>query len=471
MKPTYLYTILFSTALIVGCKKNIEVGAPVNNTNAANVYATDVTAAAVLTGIYSTISANSFSTSPAFNSLSNFLSLSADEVVLYPSVSNSISKAYYMNALSTSVAGSEFWNNTYPILYYINAAIEGLNGSNTLTPAVKTQLLGEAKFLRAFSYFYLLNLYKEVPLVVSTRAEVNATLSRAATADVWQQIVADLKDAQNLLTSGYVAANATTSTNERTRPNKWAATALLAKTYLYTGKYDSAEIQATSIIGNTALYDTIPLKDTFLKNSKEAIWQIQPVGTGTNTPDARYFILPASGPSNTNPIYLSQALINSFEPGDLRFINWVGSVTANSKTYYFPYKYKVALVNQPVTEYTTVFRVAEQYIIRAEARAKQNNLSNAISDLNTIRNRAGLINTSAMTQSDILSAIQQERRVELFTEWGNRWFDLKRWSIIDNIMTVATAQKGGTWKTTSQFFPLPLVDIQRDPNLVQNPGY
>ncbi|MBC7851372.1 MAG: RagB/SusD family nutrient uptake outer membrane protein, partial [Chitinophagaceae bacterium] len=110
---------------------------------------------------------------------------------------------------------------------------------------------------------------------------------------------------------------------------------------------------------------------------------------------------------------------------------------------------------------------AEQYLIRAEARAKLNDLTGAISDLNTIRNRAGLANTIAVSQQNILNAIAEERRTELFGEWGHRWFDLKRTGKINEVMNALKAN----WKATDALWPIPIDQLKANPALVQNPGY
>ena len=176
----------------------------------------------------------------------------------------------------------------------------------------------------------------------------------------------------------------------------------------------------------------------------------------------------------SNPVYLSSFLLSAYEPGDQRRVSWVGSKTVGTNTYYYPFKYESATFNTPVTEYLMVLRLAEQFLIRAEARAQQSNLSGAASDLNMIRNRAGLTNTTATTQADMLTAIYHERQVELFTEWGHRWLDMKRIGNIDAVMGGSTGvcqAKGGTWNTDWQWYPLPLYDLQQDANLVQNAGY
>ncbi len=165
--------------------------------------------------------------------------------------------------------------------------------------------------------------------------------------------------------------------------------------------------------------------------------------------------------------------MNSFEPGDQRRSNWVDSVIVGSTTYYYPYKYKIGLVNTPTAEYSTILRLGEQYLIRAEAKAQQGNIQGASADLDAIRTRAGLADTAANTQADLLTAIQHERQVELFTEWGHRWLDLKRTGAVDAVMGTggACAAKGGTWNTNWQLYPIPLSELQANPNIKQNQGY
>ncbi|MBS1500588.1 MAG: RagB/SusD family nutrient uptake outer membrane protein [Bacteroidetes bacterium] len=388
----------------------------------------------------------------------------------------------YLNKLTAGVSANTLsyvnnWTDFYSKLYVVNLALERLTNSKTLTPAVKQQLMGEAKFLRAFFYFYLTNLYGDVPLTTSSDYTVNAVLARSSQTLIYQQIVADLISAQSLLSNGYVAADGQTNTTERVRPNKWAATALLARAYLSTGDWADAIKQATAIINNSAEYSLVPLNNVFLKNSNEAIWQWQPVTAGQNTWDALVFVLPASGPSTgssigNHPVYVSAQLENSFEAGDQRKTNWLDSVTVGGTTYYYPYKYKSATLNAPVTEYTMVLRLGEQYLIRAEAEAENNDSGDAVTDLNMIRTRAGLPNYAGPTdKASLLAAILHERQVELFTEWGSRWLDLKRTGNINAVMTAVAPTKGTTWNPDWALYPLPLYDIVQDPKLTQNPGY
>jgi hypothetical protein len=150
-------------------------------------------------------------------------------------------------------------------------------------------------------------------------------------------------------------------------------------------------------------------------------------------------------------------------------------VIAGGVTYYYPFKYKIDSLGAPVSEYEMVLRLGEQYLIRAEAEANgTGGTGAAISDLNVIRNRAGLPNYSgASDPTSVSNAIYHERQVELFTEWGHRWLDLKRTGMVDTVMGTggACAAKGGTWNTNWQWYPISLYELQHDPNLQQNSGY
>lgn len=469
----YFSIILLCCLFFQSCKKFIEVDPPVTNFTSENVYASDGTAAAVLTGIYTWMN-----TDMGFGlTTSLFTGLYGDELELFGKTANLAKRyiPYYTNALSSTNMDMDFSRLVYPVVYTVNAAVEGLSASTTLTPAVKAGLLGEAKFMRAFCYFYLVNLYGDVPLAITTNYRENALLARAPVQSVYAQIISDLHDAQTLLSEDYVDASGITPTAERLRPNRSAATALLARASLYAGQYADAAAAATSVIANTALYDTVPLNNVFLKTSKEAIWQLQNVHQNIGTSEADLFILPPGGPTAEEgaPVYLSDQLLNSFEPGDLRVANWVNSVTAGGNRYYYAWKYKQDILPQdiPVKEYSTVLRLAELYLIRAEARAQTGDLAGAANDLNLVRKRAGLPASPAVTKEALLTAILQERKVELFTEWGHRWLDMKRTHTVDAVMNTVTPLKGGVWSSHRALFPFQQDDVRKAPKLVQNPGY
>lgn len=493
------FPLIILTALMfisTACKKLTDGGLPKNLLTDEVTFAADGTAIAAVTSTYATISNMNIPADP-FKSIGLRAGLSADELSFFTNYPPSTSGyedllKYYQNSLTA--ANATPWVQCYAFIFNANVAINSLNMAGKLTPRVKEQLLGEMKFIRAFMYFYLVNLYGDVPLALSGDFTQNQQIGRTPKAQVYQQMIRDLTEAQAVLSEGYVDGTLMATTTERVRPNKWAATALLARCYLYTGEYDKAEAQASSVIANSALYRLAPLNDAFLKNSQETIWSTQPVGTLTlaNTAEGRVFNLTASGPNTTTPVYLSNQQLAAFSPGDLRGTvgYWVGSVTASGTTYIYPTKYKIGSTNTATAEYSMMLRLAEQYLIRAEARAQQGKGAAAAEDLNALRTRARAAQTTAipnplpsisstLSQADLLTAVMKERQAELFTEWGHRWLDLKRTGTIDAVMTIVTPLKvitsstSNNWNSSFALYPIPQAEIDRSPLLKgqQNPGY
>jgi len=482
MRSINITTILIALAALGSCKKLVTVAPPTTAIESSSVFAGDASASSAVSGIYSrmmgglpysgvqgVVTTGGFASGNQ-NSVTFYGALSADELVNYPSSSIAPSFYFYGNAItSTAVTTQPLWDEIYQYIYTANAGLEGLaDSSSGVSPSVRTQLTGECLFIRAFCYFYLTNLFGDVPLLTTTDYTKNQHAARTAQSAVYTQIVADLTTAETLLNADYSAVQG----GERVRPIKWAAAAMLARTYLYMGKWADAETQSSLVI-NSGLY-ALPasLSTVFLKNSPETIWSLRPVIANENTPDALTFLLNGIPNTAANNVTLLGKLLAAFEPGDKRRTTWVDSLTAGNTTYYYAYKYRVGvLVNEPLTEYSMVLRLAEQYLIRAEARAQQGDLTGAAADLDMIRRRAGLGAATAATQQDMLTAILHERQTELFTEWGHRWLDLKRTGSIDSVMTVVCPLKGAAWTTNARLWPIPLSEIQSDNQLTQNPGY
>lgn len=482
---------LSSMMLFTSCKKLVDIGPSLNALVENNVFAADATAIAVLTDIYANMSRSGTGSFTGSRSISVLAGLSADELTLGKDITNLVYQAYYKNELSSQnpSAGSEFWEPLYKYIYKCNAAIEGLSTSeaSSLTNAVRQQLLGEAYFLRAFFYFYLVNMYGDVPLALTTDYKLNGLLPRTSVSLVYNQIIKDLKQAEQLLSAEFLDNTLLKGTSEKVRPTKWVANALLSRTYLYIGKFEEAEIEATKVINQSSLFATsnVKLNDVFLKNSKETIWQLQPIVSYYNTQDGLTFVIPTTGLTignagiPQNPVQLSSLLLNVFENGDLRKVygNWVDTTIISGISYPFIYKYKQnsrdlnITSNGSMKEYLMVFRLAEQYLIRAEARANKGDISGAKSDIDIIRVRAGLANTLASDKDGLLSAIAHERQVELACEWGHRWFDLKRTGRANTEMVNIASIKGGIWQPTDLLYPILRADILKNPNLTQNPGY
>ncbi|MBL7697128.1 MAG: RagB/SusD family nutrient uptake outer membrane protein [Chitinophagaceae bacterium] len=471
MKKTTLYTfgksVVASAILLLvvtGCKKAVTVEPPAGQLTGPIIFENEGTAVAALTGIYNRMINSIGFASGSFGSVSFVTGLTADELISQGGDENG---QFYRNDILSrnAIMTMQLWNLAYNHIYSANTVIEGVRKSAALSEAAKTQLEGEARFIRAFSHFYLVNLWGKIPTVATTDYQQNNIASKVEPDSVYRFIENDLLDAINLLNSDYVSGIADV-TAERIRPNSFAARALLARVYLYTGRWAEAEAMASSVIASSGTYQLANITDVFLMNNPEAIWQLQSTSPGSNTPDARVYII-NEGNLPTTAI-LSPSLINTFEAGDLRRSNWMDSVITNGVTYIFPFKYK-ELQTGETKEYTTVMRLAEQYFIRAEARAESGNLTGAADDLNIIRIRAGLPElTDALTKDEIIDAVMHERRVEFFTEWGHRWLDLKRRSMVNAVMS---AEKPASWQETDQLFPIPESETLINPRLTQNPGY
>lgn len=450
--------VVFLMIISPSCEKFLDVKEPIDKVVSTTVFSNDESARSAVLGIYGRMMENLFY---SFNgSISVYTGLSSDEITnSIPDVDNDQFTANSLNS-NNYVVKSQFWDALYNYVYHANACQEGLDRSTGVSPNVKSQLTGEVKFIRALCYFYLTNFFGDVPLQLTTDYRTNAIEPRKNATDVYQQIVLDLKDAQPLLPESYVG-------NDRVRPNKMVATAFLSRVYLYLKDWSNAEIQATTVINSGVYSLNNNLNEVFLFNSNETIWQLETILGSYKTAEGNAFV---PYPAGSMPAYpITTSLENSFETNDARKTSWLSSSVIGSSTYFFPFKYHVKYAFlDPRKEYNIVFRLAEILLVRAEARAHLNNIAGAQSDLNMVRARAGLPNTIAIDSATLLSALEQERRAELFAEWGHRWFDLKRTNRSDAILS---SLKAPNWQPTDILYPIPFSQLQLNPNLTQNQGY
>jgi hypothetical protein len=463
--------LLLTGCTFTACRKLVEIGPPVNQVGLDQSFESDATASSAVLGIYNASNTRSF-IFPA----TVLPGLSANEI------QNNVSSPNYdefkQNAITitNSNIANLLWYYPYYTLSQANAMMEGIERSRSLSPAVKNQLLGETKAWRAFVLFHLVNYYGAVPLPLTDDPIGNATLARTPAAQVWQRIITDLKDAVALLSDTYPSVL-------RARINRQTANALLARAYLYTKDWQNAEATASTVIGS-GIYSLSPdLNTAFVNTSNEIIWQMATL-TGvsiytSNTDAAGGSFAAASG---TVPAFsLTDTLYNSLEEGDLRKVSWVAPTVIGGTNYKVMTKYKLRVLPSGTTtgnEFNVVLRLAEQYLIRAEARAQLSNLSGAIADADTIRRRAGLpMLDNTLSQQQVLLAIEKERKAELFGEWGHRWFDLKRTpSVVSpadktRADDVIGGMRPSTWNVTDILYPIPDAQRTANPALTQNPGY
>ncbi|RQO75622.1 RagB/SusD family nutrient uptake outer membrane protein [Pedobacter sp. KBW06] len=443
------------------CKKFINIDPPNTQILSNLVFTSDATATAAVTGIYSRLAGSEREgfASGGLSSITYLTALSSDELISY-----STSNDFYKNAINpnNTTLVNALWQEPYNCIYSANLVLEGLDKYQGVSPAVKRQLQGEVKFIRAFCYFHLLNLFENIPLHLSTDFRINSVSPAAPKAEVYDQITEDLKQSVTLLTGNY------SPKAEVIRANQWAAMALLARVYLYTSQWQKAEQTATSIIESGYYSLSTDLNSVFLKNSIEAIWQLKPIDPLYNTNEGKYFRLQNS-PLSTGAAALNSALVLDFDSKDKRRRLWIDSISISGQKFYFSSKYKISGGHQePLVEYSMILRLAEQYLIRAEARAMQGNSYGAKADLNQVRHRSALPELTTDSQTEILQAITTERRHELFMEWGQRWYDLKRLQLTDQILTPAKPQD---WQSSDALYPIPQKELSNNHNLKQNTGY
>lgn len=456
------YAIIFIIPiLLLACKKSIQVDPPINPIVSEVVFGNDSSAISSLTGIYfEMMNGSNGATQFSSSGITIFTGMYSDELRYFaPSFRDEFQKSFLSQG-SHDLLVSFLWDRAYRYIYTANVCMEGLNKSTKLTSSIKTRLLGEALFIRAFCYFHLVNIFGAVPMPLTGDYRVNITLGRSSESEVYDRIIKDLKEAQTYLPDTY-------DNSGRIRPIKWAATALLARVLLYQGDWAGAEDQSSSVINSAHFSLLSDPAFVFRKESRETIWQLFPSNTPINTFEGGLFIPSSSG---AVPGYLmTDSLLKAFEMGDSRRLKWVGAriYSGYPDSLYYPAKYKVRTAIA-ISENYVVLRLAEQYLIRSEARARQNKLTEAQDDINKIRNRAGLENTTAMSLQDLLAAIERERRIELFAEWGNRWYDLKRTNRANEVLGL---MKPATWKSTATLWPIPISQIRANPALTQNPGY
>lgn len=446
----YKFYWLLIVMMAGGCTKFVTVDEPRTEPSGVTVFADEKTAMQTVTGMYSQL-LKGFASGDV-TSITYFTMLSSDEGIAGPNGSSDFNNN---KLLSTDQGVAGLWDGMYAEIYIANSIVEKVAPS-ALTLPVKQQLSGEAKFIRAFCYFYLTNLFGRVPLTLTTNYIDNSKLPRSSINEVYDQIIKDLNDAQNVLSAG----------DNKGRASYWTATALLARVYLYRGMWADAEIESGKIINNDALFKLSAVNSVFKKNSDEAIWQLHREG---NNPEALTF-------ADVSFISLRPSVVASFSPNDLRRKTWIINMGAGL---YRPAKYRLDL---PEGNYSTVLRLAEQYLIRAEARTQQGNISGAagaVADINVLRFRAGMPNIKAMTQEEMMLIIERERAIELFSEWGHRWLDLKRWPSIIKLGDtraddILQPLKLDQWQSSDKLYPIPQSQIDNSgatDDSSQNPGY
>ncbi|MCK0115240.1 RagB/SusD family nutrient uptake outer membrane protein [Gelidibacter sp. F63206] len=455
-KPSNFIVLLFVSIVLFNCESFIEVDLPDSKLTSNIVFSDVGTAEAAMANIYSKLQNDVLVCGNSLG-ISILLGSYADELDTYSN--GSIELQFYQNSLiSTNSFVTSLWKGSFNLVYAANAVKEGLENSTTISQIDKDRLLGEVLFLRAYIHFHLLNLFGDIPYITTTDYIINTTIGKLPQTQIYTLLIDDLKKSKSIIP-------AVNQSQFKTRPGINTVKSLLARIYSYKKEWELAEIEASSVINSNNFEWVESLDDVFLKTSTGTIWQMPPSKNGLPTQEGQSYIFTMGPPPNRA---LSPSLMHAFEPGDLRQEHWIGRVEGKEDTWYYPFKYKQSTAETTSNEYSILFRLEELYLIRAEARMHLGDSDGAKKDLNKIRNRASLADTSAETEQQFIEAIIQERRIEFFSELGHRFFDLKRMGLLNNKLSPI---KPG-WDTTDILFPIPQSELLLNPNLLpQNEGY
>lgn len=352
------------------------------------------------------------------------------------------------NILPENGSVSGIWAICYDGINVANNVIAKVPTIEGMTEDERNAAFAELYFIRALNHFNLLNYFGAVPLKLTPTVGVaGLDAPRNSVNEVYAKIIEDLTFASVYLpTSG-----------DKTRATKYAAKAMLARVYLYKGDDAQAAAMATEVI-NDGNYTILPNYASIFADdeSSESIFEIYFSQTERNRIAEYNFPKSLNGRREVGP---SESLLAAYETNDSRY---EASITfAGTEAYAI--KYDDLSIG---ADNVIVIRLAEMYLIRAEANANLIGDIDAIkSDINVLRQRANLTSTNANTIAQLQIAIEKERRVEFAFE-GQRWFDLVRTGR-------AIAVLPNLNNNNQTLFPIPSSEIQTNtnPGMIQNPGY
>lgn len=391
-----------------------------------------------------------------------------------------------MDALTynpSSPSTSEIFRANYEGINRANRAISIIPTLDKADANIRERLVGEAKFLRAFMYFTLVKAYGGVPVIdhvpnPASEEDRLMQLTRKTPAEVYAFIEKDLTEAAAILPlkSAY-------SVSEKGRVSQGAAYALLAKINLYQKNWQKVVDNCNLVTGYSLVANYASMFRLAGENDAESIFEIQGTGTVPIKGIAGYSNIQGArgaggwGWGFNTP---SQSLLNAYEANDVRknaTIIFAGTTLYDGRVVpttvenpMYNYKaYSSSFTDAWETDTNIKYlRFAEVILMKAEALNELGQTADAIVVLNQIRNRAGLANSTAVSQSDLRTAIWKERRVEMAFE-HDRFFDLVRTGQAAAAFTI----HGKNFATGKhEVFPLPQAFIDEAGGLsTQNPGY
>jgi tetratricopeptide (TPR) repeat protein len=445
MKATYIKSSLWIALLFLtaSCKKYLEE-IP-NNSLPTESSITDAnTSRAAIIGAYDRIQEYYAASYPTLGTITT------DNVIFNGTLSQYLQLD--QNAIPTdNVITVAAYQSIYRAINSANSVIVSVPSVNDplLTAAEKDKILGEAYFIRALSYFDLGRGWGGVQIQLLPTTDLNTLkgVKRSTLEQTYDQVLADLVLAEQLLPE-----DATT----RNRAQKSTARALRARLHLYREQWAEAENYATQVIGNTKYALVKPYKAFFTApfQSTESVLELAYSVNDRNSFWNLWYPSSSGGQFTLKPSDALVAKLNNPAIGGTR-----NTLIAGTGTTVYGVLYNTTTTS---TDPSYLIRIAELYLIRAEARAHLGKLTEAAEDLNVIRARADVPASTATTQEQLLQAIEDENAIEFAFE-AHRWFDLVRTKRADAVLGVTNKN---FW-----LFPIPYSDILSDPDVTQNPGY
>ncbi|HBB90597.1 MAG TPA: RagB/SusD family nutrient uptake outer membrane protein [Bacteroidales bacterium] len=379
------------------------------------------------------------------------------------------------------------WAYLYSTIGKANVVINNVDSvpDPALTSERKNEIRGEASFIRAFLYFQLVQLWGDVPLQLKEFKTFSAAIlpdvypilfpSRAPVADVYAQIVRDLETALAYVKPTALNKNIITT---------GAVNAMLARVYATQEPHDWSKVlkYCNDVIAGPysllASYDH--LWDNQHENSSESIFEINYEGTNSSGNwgasmfigmDWKKFNIPSN--DLVAAFDAEQDLIR--KASSIVFLNVTGKWSdANWPQDQYPFLYKYRNNIWPSPQNYIFIRLADILLLKAEALNETGDVGGAAALVNQIRSRVKLTNTTAGNQADMRLAIEKERRLELAFE-GQRWYDLKRTGraieVINNVKGAGGASLGYSIAAWQLLWPIPQAELDKNSQLIQNPGY
>ena len=477
--------------LLISCNDDFLTLAPISNANVDNFYSSESDFQLAVNGAYISLRSDGV--------FHDYVQLIGDMHSDNATVGTTAGVRTYFYELSefkdqpTSPIYSAVWNDHYQGIYRCNMVLDQIDAVGFANETKKKQFIGETRFLRGLFYFNLVRIFGDVPLVLNSLNNIEAsyTLGRTPTAEVYKAIVADLQVASQNLPTSYTGTNVGRATSG-------AAKGLLGKVFLTQKNYQEAAQSLAEVI-NSGRYQLLAnfndLWKPANKNSKESLFEVQfkkQAGTGTGsefsvryTPYLSGEVLVGVATTNGGYNIPTEDIVNAYTSADSRksvsvapsYVDQKGNNVTGLTGRYTRKFLGAYTVGQGADDNWPVLRYADVLLLYAEALNEVGFQAggDAFKYLNQVRARAGLPALSASAsdekfrvsdQQAFRLAVEKERRLELAFE-GHRWYDLVRTG-----RALEVLKTGKNIQPDQLLLPIPQQQININPKTItQNPGY